>query len=106
VAGRADGSWIYEPNEVASIIRGGSISGPVTARAFPMFMAGKSDPEVVIDAQQRVRRIRELRGASGRPSPEGHFGAGAVEDAAQTAPARPALLPRLRARRGQWTQSC
>jgi hypothetical protein len=53
-----------------------------------MVMAGKSDPEVVIDTQQRARRIRELRGeydemvGSGRPSPEGHFGAGAVEDAA------------------------
>jgi hypothetical protein len=58
---RTDGSWIYEPNEVASIIRGGSISGPVTARAFSMFMDGRSEPEVVIDTQQPARRIRELR---------------------------------------------
>jgi hypothetical protein len=58
---RADGSWIYEPNEIASIIRGGCISGPVTARAFSMFVAGNTEPDVVIDTQQPARRIRELR---------------------------------------------
>lgn len=58
---RADGSWIYDPNEVAAIVTAGGVSGTVTARAFTMFMEGKSDPEVVVDTLQPARRIRELR---------------------------------------------
>jgi hypothetical protein len=58
---RSDGSWTYEPREVGALVAGQTVSGPVTARAFEMFVAGKSDADVVIATLQPARRIRELR---------------------------------------------
>ena len=58
---RVDGSWTYDPGEVGAIVTSGSVTGTVTARSFEMFMAGKSDPEVVVATLQPARRIRELR---------------------------------------------
>jgi hypothetical protein len=58
---RIDGSWTYDPGEVGALVSNGTASGTVAARAFGMFMAGKSDPEVVVETLQPARRIRELR---------------------------------------------
>jgi hypothetical protein len=60
-ARRSDGSWTCDPREIGAFVAGGSVTGTITARAFAMFMGGKSDPEVVVATMQPARHIRDLR---------------------------------------------
>jgi hypothetical protein len=57
---RADRSWVYEPNEVAAVLIGGTTSGTVTARVFTLLRDGKSLRDIVIETLQPARRIQEL----------------------------------------------
>jgi hypothetical protein len=61
---RQGDAWVrtsYFGGELAGLATGGTVSGTVTARAFAIFMDGKSDPEVVVVTLQPARKIRELR---------------------------------------------
>jgi hypothetical protein len=63
-----DGSWRYQPEEVAAVLRGVAggepglqPNGAVCSAAFESFRDGKSLPEVVIVLKQSPGVIRELR---------------------------------------------
>jgi hypothetical protein len=63
-----DGSWRYQPEEVAAVLRGVSggepdvqPNGAVCAAAFESFRDGKSLPDTVISLKQSPAVIRQLR---------------------------------------------
>jgi hypothetical protein len=56
-----DRSWRYPPREVAALVAGGSTDGVVTAKVFSLFKQNVPMADVVIQTQQTVVRVKDLR---------------------------------------------